>query len=371
MYFGTGSSTIVRGRIAPFLDDVDALWVSTEPVPPEFPSERLRVKVLPRRLLRRLPRQLYFHTADYVLEVLALVHRFRPHLIHVHYVSQLDAVALLGVRRVPLMLTVMGADVLADQIPRPKPLDLLVRRLFRRATAVTAKSSFLEARCRDMGARADRVHRIPWGVDTSHFAPADRAAARKRLALPEAAPLLVSSRTLQPIYNHEHLVDAVGRLDKGNRPRVVFSRNAADPSYAALIAKRAADHSVDATFLDPLAPEDMPHLYAAADACVSIPSSDGLPQTVLEALSCERPTLALDLEAYAELPFAPDALVRVAHTSGQPQPTALKTGLETVLAATPRAGLSAARAWIQEHAELARSEEAIRELYTRIARTDP
>ncbi len=372
MYFGNGSNGILRGRIAPFLDEIDAVWVSTEPLPTGFAEEypSLRVEVLPRRLLRRLPRRLYFHTADYVLEVLNLVRRFRPHLIHVHYVSQLDAVALLGVRRVPLVLTVMGADVLEDQIPRPKPLDLLVRRLFRRAAAVTAKSKFLEARCRDMGARADRLHLIYWGIHTSRFVPGDRAEARARLGLDEAGRLLVSSRALQPLYNHDLLVDAVGRLEPADRPLVVFSRNSGDPEYAAMIAKRAADCGVRAVFLDPLPPADMPHLYAAADACVSVPASDGLPETVFEALCCERPTLALDLEAYSELPFTSDAFGRVPHSSGRPRPGALVAGLEAVLTVRERPGLAAARAWIKEHAELARSEEAIRDLYARVARSD-
>ena len=95
----------------------------------------------------------------------------------------------------------------------------------------------------------------------------------------------------------------------------------------------------------------------------SVPSSDGLPQTVFEALSCGRPTLALDLESYADWPFGPDALQRVAHVAGRPCPDALAAGLADVLAERDRPGLLAARGWIHEHALRAASVQAVRALY--------
>jgi glycosyltransferase involved in cell wall biosynthesis len=294
---------------------------------------------LPRAPLRRLPRRLFAHTADYLLEARALVHTFRPDLIHVLYAAPLDALALAGTR-VPVVTTPLGSDVLPGVVPRPWPLDRLVRRLLRRSAVVFAKSSFLEARCRALG--AERVVRVPWGVDPSVFAPGERASARRSLGLPQGRPLLFSARALWPLYNHLPLLEAAARLPEP--PQVLLTRRGADAEHAERVQERARALGIQATLLEGVPLDAMPQLYAAVDAVASLPSSDGLPQTVFEALACGRPTLALDLEAYAEWPFAGDALRRVAHVGGRPCP-------------------EAARRWISEHASLAASVEAVARVY--------
>jgi glycosyltransferase involved in cell wall biosynthesis len=373
MYLGPGHSSIVRGRIAPFVDAVEAHLVTTEAPPRGFLARypRLRCTLLPRPLLRRLPRRLFAHTADYLIGLPRLVRRWRPDVIHVHYVSQLAALALVPVRGVPLVLTVMGADVLEEQVPRPLMQDLAVRALFRRAAAVTAKSEFLAQRCRQLGTPPGRVHLVPWGVPLQLFRPRSQVEARSRLALPAKTPILLSSRALDPLYNHLELLEAFAALGEEDfprgRPLLLFSRNAQDPDYARRVEERARQLGVATRFLDPLEQEGMPYLYASADACVSIPASDGLPQTMLEALACGRPVVSLDLEAYSELPFEGDALVRVAHAKGRPQVAALAQGLRAVLTEGERPGLAAAREWIAAHADFRRSVETVRGLYDAVS----
>ncbi|HBP23437.1 MAG TPA: hypothetical protein DEA08_37375 [Planctomycetes bacterium] len=367
LFLGPGHNGIARGRVAPFLEDegLEALWISTEPFPPAFLERypRLRVAVLPRARLRgsRLARRLFLHTADYLAEVGWTLRRFRPDVIHVHYLSQLDALALQGVRRVPIVVTVMGADVLAEQVPRPLPLDLAVRRILRRAAAVTAKSRFLAQACRDLGAR--NVLHLPWGIDTARFQPAAREEAQRALGLDPARRWLVSCRALQPLYNHAPLLEALGELE--DPPALAFVRHAPAPDYAERLERRAVALGLSARWLPPQSNAAMPQLYAAADLVASLPASDGLPQTLLEAMACERATLSLDLEAYRELPFAPAALTRVAHREGEPDHGALVAGLREALAPQPERdeALAAARQWVRENAELSESVARVRALY--------
>ena len=375
LYLGPGHSPIVRGRIAPFVARHDTHLVTTEPPPRGFLARhpRLRCTVLPWQPLRRLPRGLFAHTADYLARLPRLIKRWRPDVIHVHYVSQLDALALLRVRRTPIVLTVMGADVLEEQIHRPWALDHAVRALFRRAAAVTAKSAFLAEQCLALGAPPERVHRVPWGVRLSWFRGRTRAEARARLALRADGPLLLSSRALDPLYQHLPLLEALAAIPAADlpgqrRPLVAFSRNAQNPDYAQGVEDRALQLGLTTRFLDPLTGPAMPFLYGAADACVSIPRSDGLPQTLLEALACERPVLSLDLPAYRELPFGSDAFVRVTHHHGRPDPAALREGLRDVLEPRERPGLREARDWIEAHAGFERSVAQVERLYEAVAR---
>jgi glycosyltransferase involved in cell wall biosynthesis len=365
LYVGPAHTPFLRDCLAPFLADpsVEAALVSATPPPDGWlaANPRLAFHLLPRPSLRRLPRRLFVHTLDYLVETWDLaLRRFRPDVLHLFYVSQLDALALAPLtllpRRPPIVLTVYGADVLEDQVPLAFPLDRVVRRLFRGAEATTAKSRFLAGRCEALGARPERVRLVPWGLPRGLFVPGDRAAAREALGLPRDERLLLSTRTLAPLYNHDAVVEALA----GQDARVVFTRASAEPAYAERVLARARDLGVRTTLLDPLPVARMPLLYAAGDAVVSIPSSDGLPQTLLEALCCERPTVTLDLEAYDELPFATDAHV---HATLDALAPALKAALDP----RPRPGLAAARAWIEREMDFDRSVEAIRALYARLS----
>lgn len=289
-------------------------------------------------------------------------------MIHVHYPSPVDALALAPVRRTPIVLSVMGGDVLEEQVPRSPLQDLLLRKLFRRSALVSAKSEFLAEACRELGAEEERVRVVRWGIDTSRFAPSERTSARVELGLEEEGLFLLSSRALEPLYNHAHVVEALAELSPSlpRVPTLVFSLNAADAAYAEKIRRRVEEVGLKARFLEPLTSTRMPLLYAAADACVSIPASDGLPQTLLESLACARPALGLDLAAYRELPFAEDALIRVRHHGGQPDRQALCEGLRALLVPRERPGLAVARDWIVEHAELGRSVEQVAEAYRQL-----
>jgi glycosyltransferase involved in cell wall biosynthesis len=404
LYFGPGDSALVRGRIAPFADRLDARWVASSDVPDAWRRRHPQVPVhrLPRRPLRRLP--LGLRTADYLAEAAAVVARFRPHVIHVHYAAPLDALALLPIRRTPLVVTVMGGDVLDDQVPRPWPLDGLVRGLLGRAAAVTIKSTFLGEACRRLGAPPGRLRLVRWGVDTARFTPgaagdagavdgaadgssagtvdgstaedreASRRAARGRLRASAgvdlgAGPVLLSSRALRPLYQHHAVVSATAALPAEARPTLVFTRSAEDPVTTRLVAAQAAAAGVRAVVLPAQAPEAMPDLYRASDACASVPRSDGLPQTLLEALACQVPVVTLDLPAYRELPFAADAHLRVAHDGAGPDPSGLAAAIEAALSRRPRPGLDAARTWIQAHAEREDSLAQVLNLYRELGRS--
>ncbi len=367
---GPGHSPFLRDCLAPFATEADITVVTTTPPSAALAAAPLDVVRLPRPALRRLPRRLFVHTLDYVAEVWDLaLRRVRPDVVHLHYVSQLDALALLPLLRLrprlPLVLTVWGADVLEDQVPLPWPMSRVVRGLFRRADAVTAKTRFLGARCAALGARPERIHIVPWGLAPGLFRPGDRAAARRALGLPGDVTILASTRTLHPLYQHAVVIDAAARqLDV---PTVVMTRAAGDPRHADELAARARERGVPLVLLDPLPATRMAELYAAADAVVSVPASDGLPQTLLEALACGRPVVTLDLEAYRELPFAEDAVVRVPHAGGVADATPLAAGIGRALEARARPGLAEARRWIDDELSWDRSVDAVRTIYRALA----
>jgi glycosyltransferase involved in cell wall biosynthesis len=95
---------------------------------------------------------------------------------------------------------------------------------------------------------------------------------------------------------------------------VVAGARGADEPYLEDLRRRAGDLGLGDRFL--VAPEfaeaEMPALFASADVVVSVPESDGLPQTVLEAMAVGTPVVATDLPgARSCLQAHPELLVAV------------------------------------------------------------
>jgi glycosyltransferase involved in cell wall biosynthesis len=84
---------------------------------------------------------------------------------------------------------------------------------------------------------------------------------------------------------------------------LLVAEHRADPEY-----KQALEARVEALglqdrvrFIGACGYAQMPALYCLADVMVSIPFSDGLPQSLFEAMACETPAILGRLPGYAEV----------------------------------------------------------------------
>jgi glycosyltransferase involved in cell wall biosynthesis len=135
------------------------------------------------------------------------------------------------------------------------------------------------------GAAPERLHLVDLGVDLERFRPAPDA---------PASPVILSPRAPTPLYNldvvvagfellRERVPDATLVLAHGDLPL---------PDELRLPAGARALRDVPH--------EDMPGLLRAATAVVSIPSSDGSPNCIWEALAGGVPVVASDLPQLRE-----------------------------------------------------------------------
>ncbi len=228
-----------------------------------------------------------------------MVHGEGVHILHSHdYKSDLYGVLLrrLGFRGV-LMTTIHGWT---SQRSRKSAFYTWVnRRMLRCFDAVAAVSEPIAAMAKSCGAR--RVERIHNGVDVEVWTPT---------ALPgEAPPFDVSAGA--------PTVGFVGRLSK-EKGALVFVRTAArvlaqTPTARFVVAgdgpqaaeARALAHAlgVDAaiTFIGRQPLTAMPALYRALDVVLSTSHTEGMPNTLLEALATGRPVVATAVGGVSEL----------------------------------------------------------------------
>jgi glycosyltransferase involved in cell wall biosynthesis len=247
---------------------------------------------------------------------------FRPDLLHLHYAGgKLGTMAALaGVR--PMVVTVMGGDVLPEQHPGGlSPLERrATRRILEQADLLLVKSEGLRPALDAWGGFAAKAEVVRWGVDPARFRRDSVAATamRARLALSPQDRVILSPRPLAPLYNVHLVLEAMPAVRTAVPEAVlVLTEYNAEPPYRASLRQRVDTLGLGdrVRFVGAIPAADMPALHSLAEAIVSVPFSDGLPESLFEAMACETPAVLGRLPAYAEAVTDGESALLVDHAA--------------------------------------------------------
>jgi glycosyltransferase involved in cell wall biosynthesis len=236
------------------------------------------------------------------------IHSFRPDVLHVHYAgNKLSTMALVsGVH--PLVVTVMGGDVQPEQhLAGLARLERrATRRLLEEADLILAKSDALRPEIASFGRFESKIETVRWGVDPELFQPRpqEAEALRARLGLQAGDLVVFSPRLMRPLYNIHLLLEAFPLvLARVPRAVLLLTEHRALPEYRRSLAARAAELGIEGRvrFVGRIEHRDMPAYYSLAAVSVNLPFSDGLPQSLFEAMACGTPSLLGRLPWYAEV----------------------------------------------------------------------
>lgn len=226
----------------------------------------------------------------------------RPDVVHVHYAHRIPAWMTGWIGPRPLVVSLMGGDLLFDERgDRSARRRALTWHLLKRADLITVKSDQMLPR---LGSLARKATRVSWGIDRGAFRRVDASALRRALGLDERDRVILSHRCLTPLYNILAIVEAMpGVLRRCPQAVLLVSEASADTAYAAQV--RAAVQRLGLAgrvqFVGQIPHERMVEFLSLAEVAVAVPSSDGLPQSLLEGLACGTPSLLGQLEAYHEV----------------------------------------------------------------------
>jgi len=300
---------------------------------------------------------------------------FQPDLLHVHYAGgKLGTLAAYSGLR-PLVVTVMGGDVQPEQhLDGHAPLERrATRRLLEQADLLLAKSEALRRELAQFGDFDAKTEVVRWGIDVARFRrdPAAGRAWRERLGLAPDARAVLSPRLLRPLYNVHLLLEAwPSVLERVPTAVLLLSEHRALPDYRARLEERAHALGLAARvrFIGAIDYADMPGLLSACDLSVSIPASDGLPQSLFEALASETPALLGRLDSYAEAVTDGAHALLVDFEPSKVAAAIVRLLLERELVARlTRAGL----ARVREIASLPREAERVESFYRRALERPP
>lgn len=217
----------------------------------------------------------------FVAEIVALrraIRRYRPDVLHIHWLVPQGVAALIGGRRVPWLVTTHGGDVYALNAGILRRLKAAV---LRRSGAVTTMNEEMRSRLLALGASRDTTAVVPMGADVGSL----RAAAQGITRVP--GRLLFVGRLVEK-KGVTFLLEALRGLGDGWSLQVVGD----GPLRADLeeLARRVSRPG-QVEFLGTMGRESVARAYAAASVAVfpSVPAAsgdqDGLPVALMEAMA--------------------------------------------------------------------------------------
>jgi len=208
----------------------------------------------------------------------------RPELIQVHQANLRFLTGRLP-RATPVVASVVGGDIMPDQTYR----GLAKRRtdwLLHRADVITGHSPFLVRRVSEMGF-GGKARLLNYGVGPPF--PMDRGQARQvaaGLGVDLDRPFFLSVRSADPIYDTLGILQAFGRLAQAEKSsRLLIPPGHGAGGYWQQVERTVRDLGLGerVTLLPLLTLEQMAALVRLCRAAVSVPFSDGLAQSFMEA----------------------------------------------------------------------------------------
>jgi len=224
----------------------------------------------------------------------SLMRAYRPHIVHSRNWGAIEAIPAARLARVPVAIHSEHGyelDMLAGLPQR--------RRIFRRAVYEMADAVFaVSNELRDYHARQAWVplHRIQViynGVDTQRFCPRPelRASLRRKFCLPENRFLVGTVGRMVPIKDHPTLLTAVESLiSSGIDAHAILVGSGPESNNNQLLVKNSPNLNGRVTFVGDS--NEVPALLNTMDAFAVTSISEGMSNTLLEAMAVGLPVIA-------------------------------------------------------------------------------
>ena len=228
-----------------------------------------------------------------VLWLRRLIGRFRPDVVHAHWMPFAALAALAGAR--PLVATAWGSDVYGAGFKH----RMLIRLALRRSSVAMTDSTDLMARLEELGPSSLQTMVVNWGVDLETFAPPSeqkRAELKARFGL-GPGPVVLSPRGLKALYNPDVVMEAFGQV----LTAIPSAQLVLKHGGGAEEVKGEWANAPGVKVIGRIEYADMADLFRAADLTVSIPTTDSSPRSVWEAMAAGSATVLSDLPWVHEL----------------------------------------------------------------------
>ena len=236
-----------------------------------------------------------------ILHLKRLISKYKAQLIHIIYA---EPNALWGrfkkFLKVPVIITTHGSDVLKT-IPRfHRRKDFLSKVVydryllsFNKANQITCSSTSQRNSLIEMSEDlSKKISIIRVGVDFEYVNNLDYELIEKDIKVDK--PYILMPRNMQPIYNHEFTIKAIGLLNEQILEKFTFvflNSDTQNREYFEKVRNQATGLRAKVVFLPTLEHKQLIALYKEASLVIMNPVSDGSPVTAMEAMLCKVPVI--------------------------------------------------------------------------------
>jgi glycosyltransferase involved in cell wall biosynthesis len=235
------------------------------------------------------PVRLAFQFA-YLDRVRKLVREENPDMIEGHYLFPYSVLAAFS-RHQKIVACTWGSDVIVDCV-QYSYYRMLAKKVFEKVHFVHGPSAALKAYSLKLGCPEDKFYVVPWGADLDLFKPQNRGnEIRTEYGIADDAPVIISCRALEPLYRINEIVEGFAIVKKKLPKARLMILN--DGSEKARLLSLCKDLGISGSvhFAGMIPHERLPFFLAASDMYVQMPSSDGLPVSLQEAMASGLPVI--------------------------------------------------------------------------------
>lgn len=229
-----------------------------------------------------------------IIRLKRLVKSINPDVLHAHYLRKYGVLAsLTGFR--PLLVHAWGTDINTGLLKNPVYRNL-IRLCFKRSQAIFSGTRMLSDKMKSVGAPAEKIHTIPWGVDTNVFKPENRSNIAGQLTGFKDNPLIISTRKFERVYDIPTVVKAIPHvLEKHPDARFILLGGGSQKQKVAGLLDEL-DVSDKAYVTDFLPNRMVPEIIASCDIYVQSSLTDGgLSISAKEAMASGLPVILSDI----------------------------------------------------------------------------
>jgi glycosyltransferase involved in cell wall biosynthesis len=227
-----------------------------------------------------------------VPRVRKLIESIQPEILHVHSAGTYGLVGALS-KFHPIIVTAWGSDVLIagkSKIKRP-----LIKFALSKGDLITCDAEHMRAEMTRLGVEPKKIHIVYFGTDTEKFNPGERSEKLRHKLGIFNSPLIISLRSLEPIYDIESLINSIPHVLK-EIPIAKFVIGGTGSSEGKLnrLAK-SLGVSESVRFVGQISNDELPQYLVTSDIYISTSSSDaGLAASTAEAMACGLPVIITD-----------------------------------------------------------------------------
>lgn len=238
------------------------------------------------------PKRLDYKSIKQLFEIRKRIRKtiddLKPDLVHALYLQDSGFFAALSHFH-PLVVTALGSDVLIYPY-KSTAYRIMTRHVLKKADAIHSVGDHLTKKLVKLGASLKKIITVPLGVDLSLFHPDAEPIMKKE-------NIIVSTRSLKPIYNVQLLIKAMPNIIKEVEDVKVIIVGDGEEKDALVASVRKLKLGEHMKFVGAVKHEEIPRWLRAAKVYVSTSLYDGTSISLLEAMVCGVFPVVSDIEA--------------------------------------------------------------------------